>query len=63
MLNEGYTYLATAPRLALYPGAAIMIIALAFNLLGDGLRDISTRRRCGDGRHEPRYEHSSGRIR
>ncbi len=40
MLNEGYTYLATAPRLALYPGAAIMIVALAFNLLGDGLRDI-----------------------
>ncbi len=40
MLSEGETYLETAPRLSLYPGAAIMIIALAFNLLGDGLRDI-----------------------
>jgi peptide/nickel transport system permease protein len=39
MLNEGQTYLAMAPRLALYPGIAVMIVALAFNLLGDGLRD------------------------
>jgi peptide/nickel transport system permease protein len=39
MLSEGQTYLAMAPRLALYPGIAVMIVALAFNLLGDGLRD------------------------
>ena len=39
MINEGQTYLAMAPRLALYPGVAVMIVALAFNLLGDGLRD------------------------
>jgi len=39
MVSEGQTYIAMAPRLALYPGAAVTIIALAFNLLGDGLRD------------------------
>ncbi len=29
-----------APRLAVYPGIAIMLAALAFNVLGDGLRDV-----------------------
>ena len=33
-------YLTQAPRLAVYPGIAIVVAALAFNLLGDGLRDI-----------------------
>jgi peptide/nickel transport system permease protein len=39
MLSEGQTYLTQAPRLEVYPGLAILIAALAFNLLGDGLRD------------------------
>jgi peptide/nickel transport system permease protein len=39
MLSEGQTYLTQAPRLAIYPGLALLIAALAFNLLGDGLRD------------------------
>jgi peptide/nickel transport system permease protein len=39
LLADGQTYLAMAPRLAIYPGIAVMVIALAFNLLGDGLRD------------------------
>jgi peptide/nickel transport system permease protein len=39
MVSEGQTYIAMAPRLAIYPGMFVMIIALAFNLLGDGLRD------------------------
>ena len=30
---------ATAPWLAVCPGVAIVVVALAFNLLGDGLRD------------------------
>src|SRR5687767_14011740 len=34
------TYFATAPCLVLIPGAAIILLALAFNLLGDALRDI-----------------------
>jgi peptide/nickel transport system permease protein len=39
MLNEGRTYLETAPWISVFPGFAIMIAVLAFNLIGDGLRD------------------------
>ena len=40
MLNEGRTYLETAPWISVFPGIAIMLTVLAFNLMGDGLRDI-----------------------
>src|SRR6058998_930003 len=40
MLNEGRTYLETAPWISVFPGIAIMLSVLAFNLIGDGLRDI-----------------------
>lgn len=40
MLNEGRTYLETAPWISVFPGLAIMLAVLAFNLLGDGLRDV-----------------------
>jgi peptide/nickel transport system permease protein len=40
MLNEGRTYLETAPWISVFPGIAIMAAVLAFNLLGDGLRDV-----------------------
>src|SRR5690349_13426727 len=40
MLNEGRTYLETAPWISVFPGIAIMVTVLAFNLLGDGLRDV-----------------------
>jgi peptide/nickel transport system permease protein len=39
MLAEGRGYLQKAPHIAMFPGLAIMIVVLAFNLLGDGLRD------------------------
>ena len=39
MLNEGRTYLETAPWMSIFPGLAIMVTVLGFNLLGDGLRD------------------------
>jgi peptide/nickel transport system permease protein len=39
MLADAQSYLAQAPRLALYPGLAIFLCSLSFNLLGDGLRD------------------------
>ena len=39
MLNEGRQYLEFATHLAVFPGLAIMIAVLGFNLLGDGLRD------------------------
>lgn len=40
MLNAGKDHLASAPELMLYPGLAITLTALGFNLLGDGLRDV-----------------------
>jgi ABC-type dipeptide/oligopeptide/nickel transport system permease subunit len=40
MLQDAQSYLAQAPRLAVYPGLAIVLAALAFNVLGDGLRDV-----------------------
>lgn len=40
MLNEAQTFLFVAPRLAIYPGLAIVVAVLGLNLLGDGLRDI-----------------------
>lgn len=40
MLNEGRTYLETAPWISVFPGIAIMVAVLAFNLVGDGLRDV-----------------------
>jgi peptide/nickel transport system permease protein len=40
MLNAAQPYLSMAPSLAVYPGLAIVVTALAFNLLGDGLRDV-----------------------
>jgi peptide/nickel transport system permease protein len=39
MLNVAKNYLSQAPWMSLWPGIAIVSIVLAFNLLGDGLRD------------------------
>ena len=39
MIFESQSYYLTAPWLVFIPGAAILIVALAFNLVGDGLRD------------------------
>jgi len=40
MLQDAQSYLSQDPRLAIFPGLAIVFAALAFNVLGDGLRDI-----------------------
>jgi peptide/nickel transport system permease protein len=40
MVSEGKKYLFTNPVIAIAPGVAILILALAFNFLGDGVRDI-----------------------
>ncbi len=40
MLSEAQTLVFQAPRLAVYPGLAIMLSVLGLNLLGDGLRDL-----------------------
>ncbi len=39
MLNTAKNFMEDAPWMALWPGLAIFILVLAFNLLGDGLRD------------------------
>jgi peptide/nickel transport system permease protein len=39
MLGTGRRYMELAPWVAIYPGVAIMIAVLGFNLAGDGLRD------------------------
>ncbi len=39
MLNEAQTFMASAPWMAIFPGVAIALAVLGFNLLGDGLRD------------------------
>lgn len=39
MVAAGQEFIRTAPHMALYPGLAVMLAMLAFNLLGDGLRD------------------------
>lgn len=39
MLQESQQFLGTYPSLALWPGAAVAVAVLGFNLLGDGLRD------------------------
>ena len=40
MLNEGRTYMAKAPWLMIYPGIAIVICVVVFNMLGDSIRDV-----------------------
>ena len=39
ILSEGRNYVFTSPHLVFFPGIAIMITVLGFNLVGDGLRD------------------------
>jgi peptide/nickel transport system permease protein len=39
MLNTAKNFLAQAPWMAWWPGLAIFVVVLSFNLLGDGLRD------------------------
>lgn len=40
MIQQGQSYYRTAPWMVTFPGLAIMITVFAFNLLGDGLRDV-----------------------
>ena len=40
MLRDAQAYIFNAPQLALWPGLAIAVTTMGFNLLGDGLRDL-----------------------
>ncbi len=45
MLQEGFQFINSAPWAVLFPGIAIMLTVLAFNLVADGLRDSLGRER------------------
>ncbi len=45
MISTGRTFLMVCPWLVLAPGIALMLTVLAFNFLGDGLRDVLDPRR------------------
>lgn len=40
MLNEGRAYMESAPWLMVFPGLAIFMTVILFNLLGDSIRDL-----------------------
>jgi peptide/nickel transport system permease protein len=40
MLSSGRSYLRTSPYMVVAPGLAIFLLVLAFNLVGDVLRDL-----------------------
>ena len=40
MLNTAQQFLETAPWMAIWPGLAIFLLTLGFNLAGDGIRDV-----------------------
>jgi len=40
MIRDGTVHLTTAPWFSIWPGLAVLFTVLAFNLLGDGLRDV-----------------------
>ena len=40
MISESRRYFLMSPHLMLYPGLAIAVTVLGFNLLGDGIRDV-----------------------
>lgn len=41
MLQQGYPFMDLAPWLAIAPGAAIFVVVLGFNFIGDGIRDAA----------------------
>jgi peptide/nickel transport system permease protein len=40
MVNAGRGWLQQAPHIATFPGLAIFLVVMGFNLFGDGLRDV-----------------------
>ena len=47
MLAQAQTLIYLAPQLAIYPGLCITMAVLGFNMLGDGLRDVTDPRLTG----------------
>lgn len=49
MLNDGVDYLLFAPHISIFPGIFVMLTVLAFNFIGDGLRDRLDVKNVGEG--------------
>ena len=49
MLAEGRNYITRSPWLLYVPGIAIAVTVLAFNIFGDGIRDVVDRRQRREG--------------
>jgi peptide/nickel transport system permease protein/oligopeptide transport system permease protein len=47
MLNTAKNFMTQAPWMSIFPGSAIFLVVLGFNLLGDGLRDALDPRQAG----------------
>ena len=47
MIREGLSHLTNAPWLSIFPGIAILITILSFNMIGDGIRDVTDPRTQG----------------
>ncbi len=70
MLQEGFQFINSAPWAVIFPGIAIMLTVLAFNLVADGLRDSLGRERPSGGgllgrggeRRRKRLEHRSAAV-
>ncbi|HXQ60913.1 MAG TPA: dipeptide ABC transporter ATP-binding protein [Acidimicrobiales bacterium] len=54
MLTEAYRYIFQSPLTLVFPGLAILLTVLAFNLVADGLRDALGRERFGSTAPSPR---------
>jgi peptide/nickel transport system permease protein len=63
MLDSGRAYLTTAPHLVIFPGMAIAITVLAFNLAGDGLNEWLTPQRPHSGIPARAFRSRGGRAR
>lgn len=64
MVAEGENYFTTGWWLVTFPGLAILVTALAFNLLGDGLRDVlDPRSRLGGANRKDRLVYANRKDR
>ena len=47
MLSDSQSFIQTYPRLMMYPGIVIVIVVMAFNLLGDGMKKWNVSKMIG----------------
>jgi ABC-type dipeptide/oligopeptide/nickel transport system permease subunit len=49
MLADGRDFMTDNPAIVIFPGLAIALAVLSFNLIGDGIRDLTDPRRRARG--------------